>query len=478
MLHVYGPGARSPWACGPRSLGGNVADVSVPRRRARRRYWWWIALIVVALAVTAVFVLRRGSPPAQRVFLERVEKDVFVREVSGTGTVEPVRSLLLTFPGAGTVARIDVAEGQRVEAGAELARLDGRAIERDLSSSRASLLSARAELERVVAQQAVDRLDAQTSLNAAENRLASAQQALVDAEQQQVAAERLFLAGGASQNERDAAVSALAEAARQVDQATLARDAARGRLQGLDALAQAQVKSGEASMARLETTLANLDQQIAETALVAPFAGVIARLPFKVGDRVAPGAQQGIELVDDTSVHVVADVDENRSVDLAVGQTATITPDAAPDLALPAVVTRVDPVAARGEATARLRAELAFAPAAGETIPTAAVRPGYTVTVRVVVHRIPDALLVPLEAVQEGSDGTSYVFRVNADGVGRGVAKRVDVQVLDRSATLAAVAAVGGKPAGLESGDSIAVTNVDVLQDGQVVSFEVPGGGG
>ncbi len=454
-----------------------MVHASAPRRRARRRRWFWVsAALVAVVAVVVVAVLRPGGPPPQRVFLESVKRQTFVREVSGTGVVNAARSRSLVFSGAGTVAEVLVSEGDRVEAGAPLARLDTRALERDLASSRSALASARADLERVLAQQTIDRLDAQSAVTAAENQLATARQTLHDATTHLASTEQLFAAGGASSTERDAARTAVEQAGRQERQATQALATAKARLDGYDALAQAQRKSGEANVTRLETTLANLEQQQAEATLRAPFAGVVSSVPWKVGDLVAPAAPQGIALVDDSSVSIQADFDENRAVDLAVGQAVTITPDAAPDLELDGVVTRVDPVAARGGATAQLRAEIAFLQDSGAGLPRAAVRPGYTVTARVVVHDIPDALVLPLEAI-ENAGGSSYVFRVRETGEqrgqARGVAQRVAVDVLDRNATLAAVA-----DGALQAGDRVAATNVDKLADGDPVAFEAVGGGG
>lgn len=454
-----------------------MVHASAPRRRVRRRRWFWFSAALVAMAALAVvLLLRPGGPAPQRVYLESVKRDAFVREVSGTGVVSAARSRTLVFPGSGTVAEVLVGEGDRVEAGAALARLDTRALERDLASSRSALASARADLERVLAQQSIDRLDAQDAVTAAGNRLATARQTLLDARTNLASTERLFAVGGASSTERDAARTAVAQADRQEGEAAQALDTAKARLEGYDALAQAQRKSGEASVSRLETGLANVQQQLTEATLHAPFAGVVSSLPFKVGDLVTPGAPQGIAVVDDSSVSVLADFDENRAVDLAVGQPVAVTPDAAPDLSLPGVVTRVDPVAARGGGSAQLRAEIAFAPAEGTELPRTAVRPGYTVTARVVVHRIPDALVVPLEAI-ESADGASYVFRIRETGeqrgLARGVAQRVQVEVLDRNATLAAVA-----DGALSAGDRVAATNIGKLADGDAVGFEAAGGGG
>lgn len=453
-----------------------MARASAPRR-VRRRRWIWLALALVAVAALVFAWLRPRAAAPQRVFLESVQRTVFVREVSGTGSVEAVRSRVLVFPGSGSVAEVAVDEGDRVTAGTVLARLDTRALERELSSDRAALDSARADLERVRAQQAIDRLDAAAAVTAAENGVATASQALDDARRQRDASEALFAVGGLSETERNAARAAVDQAERQVEEATLALGTARARAESIDALAAAQLASGEANMRRLETAVGNLEQQRSDAVLIAPFAGVVAQVPFELGDLVTATAPEGISFVDDSSVRVLADFDENRAVDLEAGLAATLTPDADPELALPAVVTRVNPVAARvGGGSATLRAELAIVAGEGGALPAGAVRPGYTVTARVVVRRIPDALVVPLEAIDSGPLGGAvegdYVFRVRQDAPGRGVAQRVAVEVLDRNATLAAV-----RGAGLAAGDRIAATNVDVLEDGEAVAFE-PGASG
>ena len=465
-----------------------MVGASAPRRRVRWRRWVWAAVAVVAVAALVFVWLRPRAEPPQRVYLESVRRTAFVREVSGTGSVRAARSRALVFPGSGTVAEVAVAEGDRVDAGTVLARLDTRNLERELASDRAALDSARADLERSRAQQAIDRLDAAAAVAAAENRVAGAAQALADARSQLAAALSLFAAGGVSRNDLDAAGVAVDQAERQAQEAALAAGTARARVQSLEALAAAQLKSGDANVRRLETAIANLEQQRTDAALVAPFAGVVAQVPFEVGDPVAPAAPQGISLVDDSSVSVLADFDENRAVDLAAQQEATVTPDADPELALPAVVTRVDPVAARAAGgSATLRAELGFTAGAEASLPREAVRPGYTVTARVVVRRIPDVLVVPLEAIgggpgadaaTGGDGGGSYVFRVVQGEPSRGVAQRVAVTVLDRNATLAAVDAPG-----LSDGDWVAATNIDALGDGEGVAFDAvsqraPGGGG
>ncbi len=429
---------------------------------------------MLAAGGAVAWFLAPRAVPAQRVLVEIVASGRFVREVSGTGVVEPVRERTLGFANPGTVARILASDGDRVRAGDVLARLDTGALERDLDSTRSALASAVAEVNRGRAQESVDRLDLEQAAARADDAVVDATTALADARRRADAAVTLFAAGGVSRQDRDAALSARERAERELRQADAAAGAARARLASFETLAQAQRASGEANVERLRTTLAHQSRQLEEAALAAPFDGVLGRVSFQQGDLAGPGTGATVRLVDDSSVGVTARFDENRALELATGQAARVTPDAAPDLALPARVTRVSPVAERGQSSAQVEADLAFGAAdepPGGPAPDSA-RPGYTVTVKVVVNGLDDVLLVPLEAVVE-DDGVESVYIVTAEAAGSGTVRRAQVEVLDRNATLAAV-----RPGGaLAAGAGIAVTNVGDLHDGSRVAFDAPSAG-
>lgn len=425
---------------------------------------WLIVLIllVAAGATVAVVWQRRSAPTGQRTLVERLERGTFTREINGTGVVEAAQERALSFAMSGTVAELLVEEGQQVAAGAVLARLDATAIARDLTTARTNLASAQADLQNLIAQQRVDRLELEGAVTSAQNALASAEQTLRDAEAQLATTEQLFEAGAASRNELERAREALGQAQRQVQQATVSLQAARQRAESFDQLALARRASSEANITGLQTRIATLEETLRDTELIAPFSGVVASIGFKVGDLVGP--QQVLRLVDTSRLSVRARFDENRALELAAGQFATITPDADAGRRLAAVVRRVNPVAVREGGAAQLIADLDFVDDAGAAL----IKPGFTVTARVVVNRLDDVLLVPLEAITE-RDGQSWVTRVHESEPGRGTAEQVEITVLDRNPTLAAAEPAAG--AQLLPGDLIAVINLDALADGAAVTY-------
>jgi len=434
--------------------------VSAAPRRHRRRGTWIAALVLLAVVAGVIgWRATRGAAPTTTL-VEGIQRGVFVREVTGTGVIEAVRERSLAFTAGGTVATVAVAVGDAVVAGQELARLDTASIERDATAVRTSLASARADRDRLSAQQAVDRLDMQAAVADAENQRVRAARSVDDAARDLDVATRLFAAGAAARDEVRAAEAALDVAQRGLVQADLALQTARTRLANLDQLAAAQRASAAAQVAQLEANLANLEARLADTSIAAPFAGVVTAVSVQSGDLV--GTQAVVTVADTSLLRVSARFDENRASELVIGQSAVVVPDADTSRRLEASVSRISPVTVRDGGAGQVTADLEFEPA--QALGAAFARPGSTVTVRVQVRRIEDALRVPLEAITE-VDGQAFVYRVERGEGDTGVARRVSVAVLERNPTVAAV------DADLAPGDLIAVVNLDALADGVTVAF-------
>jgi multidrug resistance efflux pump len=117
-------------------------------------------------------------------------------------------------------------------------------------------------------------------------------------------------------------------------------------------LAESQLASAKAQVAAAQRALANLE-------LRAPFTGTVIELDIAPGEIILPN-QQVVLLADMSSWYVeTTDLSELDVVKISEGQSASISPDALPDLALSAVVEDIARSAGRkgGDViyTARLR---------------------------------------------------------------------------------------------------------------------------
>ncbi|MCE1237364.1 MAG: efflux RND transporter periplasmic adaptor subunit [Hyphomicrobiales bacterium] len=240
------------------------------------------AVVVVALVAARVYVLRR---PVE-VEVARLETDVDVR-VFGLGTQEARIASRLGFEAAGQLVALAADHGDRVKAGAILARLDDG--------------EARARLDKSVAGVAA----AEAALAKAE---ALAQRAVVVADQKRRVDDRRK-----SLVERQAVSIETAEVA-ELDAKVAAADS------GV-ATRDVEVARVNLAAARAQATLDRV--LVDRMRLVAPFDGVVTGRLRELGAVVNPG-EALFSLVDPASVWIQAFVDESRAGDLAEGQPAIV----------------------------------------------------------------------------------------------------------------------------------------------------------
>ena len=104
------------------------------------------------------------------------------------------------------------------------------------------------------------------------------------------------------------------------------------------ALAENRIKTAESRITAAESSIKSTESALADLDLVATIDGTIVKEDLIEGQRVTPG-QEVVKLADLSKLYVETDnLTEIEVVDIAVGDKATITPDALPDLKLTGVV--------------------------------------------------------------------------------------------------------------------------------------------
>jgi multidrug resistance efflux pump len=348
------------------------------------------------LALSALFLQACGAVGGQQAGATPTPIPVVVAEtnVVAEGRVVPNQFVSLSFKTGGQVAEVLVKEGELVEAGAAIARLDDSAqLASAVASAEVELLNARQALDvldenapvaAAMAEQAVtEARDAvreaerylnslnkgsrQTDVDTAEadvillkDRLDKAQEEydrhdnnkddsvaratflskLADAQEKYNNAVRLLNNLQGNPSELDMAI---AEANLAVAQAQLAMNEQKYEQakDGIDpddlAAAQARVKAAEAGLAAAQAALEDVS-------VVAPFSGAVADLQLKAGEMVSPG--QAVVTLADFSRWVIEtdDLTEIEVPRISVGQKVTVTADALPDLELTGVVESIGDV--------------------------------------------------------------------------------------------------------------------------------------
>lgn len=281
------------------------------RRRHRLRRWLLPALLLLGVALAVAMALARRAPTVQVAEVREARPGEQQTELSAAGYVDSRRRSVIAPIIPGRLAAVLVEEGDKVEQGQVIARLDDR-------DARAALERARAEVD-----------SARGNLAVAQARNTNAQIVL-------------------RRTQRLARAQVVPQA--QLDDAVAAANAA---------AAEQEAAAAQLSSARRAREAAEL--QLQHTIIRAPFSGTVARKIADVGAVLAPAALGEanlggiVELVDLDALEVEAEVSEEQLSQIQPGQPALIFLDAFPDQVFRASTGPVRPAIDRSKATAQVK---------------------------------------------------------------------------------------------------------------------------
>jgi HlyD family secretion protein len=251
-----------------------------------------------------------------------------VNRVRVSGYVEATEVQVSAEVG-GRILDLSVDEGDRVEAGATIARLDTADIDLALQRARAERQGADAQLRLLLAGARVEDIrqaDAQREAAAADR--AAAQRDLVSAERDLQRFDALIAANSGAEKPRDDAATRRDVAIQRVRASDeRVRAAAEGLARLKAGARREELDVARARVAATQAQIATIEKSLKDAIVVTPAAGIVTQRLVDRGELVAP--RTPIILVSDLD-HVWANiyVDEPFVPRVALGQTAIIFTDA------------------------------------------------------------------------------------------------------------------------------------------------------
>lgn len=430
----------------------------------RRSIWIIVVIVSLLTAGGGYFAYKRyysaqAQEPSRGEPVEPTEPTLETATVTrgdivitaeGSGELIPANELELSFRTSGVLDEVLVETGDQVEESDLLARLETDDLERAVAEADVELQIAQLELADVrEGPSEAEIADAEAALRDAQAELALAYDAYQDTSdstlddavesakenydwwvgyyQKQKAR---YEEGKIGQTEHDWAMAAMIEAeeawqraineahveevqaANRVEQARNAVTQAKEDLELLESepltetLMEAEMNVDEALLAR-EEAKANLEA----AQLYAPFGGTLMDVAAGAGDRV--GTNTPILTLADLQEPLLRFwLEESDMSRVAVDNQVNVVFEALPDYTFTGKVVRVDPVLVTVDRTpaVQARAHLNL----GEQDVT--LLSGMTAEVEVIAAEARDALLVPMEALQETPKGQYTVFVVKPDG--------------------------------------------------------------
>jgi HlyD family secretion protein len=348
-----------------KTVDSSVSFPEVKKKKSRRNWLsWLIALCLlggIGYAVYYQVTIVSRQEARRRVLTKPVERQSLTITVSANGTVKPERSINLSPKNSGILKTLLVKEGDIVKQGQIVAYMDDSNLRGQLTSAQGQLAQAEANLQKAIAgnrpqdiaqaQGVLDEAEANLQkvqagnrsqdIAQAQARLQSAQAALRQAEDDLVRNQQLYNAGGISlqtlnqnRSNRDSA-----QANVNIEQA---RSVVKQRQQAL-ALLKAGTRQEDVDAARAEVTsargsLQNIQAEINDTIIRAPFNGVVTKkfadpgafvTPTTASSEVASSSSSSILSLASTN-EVVASLAETNISKIRLGQKVSIQADAYP----------------------------------------------------------------------------------------------------------------------------------------------------
>ena len=312
--------------------------------------------VIALLAVAALSIWRFTRPEPVPVLVQAAERGLVEATVANTraGTVKACRRARLSLAVGGQIARLEVKEGDKVEAGALLLELWNDDLKAQLELARKRREVVRARVEEACALAAV-------------------------AHQDRLRIERLFREKAAARESLDKAI------------------------------AQARAKEAGCTAAKAELEAAGLEIEarraaLERTILRAPFAGIVAEVNGELAEFVTPSpigvaTPPAVDLIDGCCLYVSAPVDEVDAPAIEVGMEARISLDAFPGRRFPGRVRRIAPYVRdveRQSRTVDVEADFLEPGVVDELMP------GYSADIEILIDRREHGLRVPTEAVLDG----------------------------------------------------------------------------
>ncbi|NWC92932.1 MULTISPECIES: efflux RND transporter periplasmic adaptor subunit [unclassified Pseudomonas] len=378
------------------------------------------ALMVLVAAVGITLFSRQSpaaNPPGNAEQWLAVKADPLVHQIGLVGKIEPDTTITLTAPFDGNVQANLVEQGQRVEAGQVLLRMDPATLEVQLRDA----LSAQLKARRTV--QEMQDWDSGPQVGRARRSLRTAEMTASNTQRKLTESENLFKRGIIPRNELD-------DLKQQTAQQQLDLVAARGELQQ----ATEQGKGEYRQIADMELTNATVKYDALRTLLdgkevKAPFSGIVVpapgsnsssqgggnnNVPVQAGSKVNQG-QVLFGLANIEKLKIVAKVSELDINQLHQGQAVEVMGDGFDGERLTGSVSVVSglAIASDSQGSAQFPVTLSIPKLTPPQLQR--VRLGMSARLTIVTYNNDQAIVVPAQAITRGDGGMTVEYRAAMD---------------------------------------------------------------
>jgi len=329
-----------------------------------------VAILIIALLAAHSAGMIGSKQNGKAVEVATIQPIDIIETVAATGKIQPEVEVNLSSEVSGEIIELPIKEGQEVEKGDLLVKINPDLIQAALSQSQAGLQNVRAQLSQSEA-------------------------SLKNASASYERNKTLFEKGVISKSEWDRSVA---------------------EYEGAQANKQAAYYSVQSAAANVKQTRDNLSR----TSIYAPMSGTISKLSVELGERVVGTAQMaGTEIVrvaNLSNMEVEVDVNENDIVKLSLGDSTIVEVDAYLKREFKGIVTEIAnsaESALTADQVTNFKVKVRIVPESysdlteGKPASYSPFRPGMTATVDIITNRKDNIIGVPISSIVIKSDTSS-----------------------------------------------------------------------
>jgi HlyD family secretion protein len=375
----------------------------------RRKLLLTVIPLLLGGSATAGYLYLTGHQVPANYLTARVERGRIAATINATGTLNAVITVQVGSQVSGTIQRLFVDYNSPVTEGQVIAQIDPASFEARVGQARANVTSAAAAVQ--VARANVDNSKAaietaQANIGSAKASVERAKVGLIDARRTLERNKQLIGQALIAQSDLDLAQTAHDSAVSQLRQTESQHEAAIGQLKSATAqarLAEAQHAAALAQVEQAKAALQAAELELAHTTIRAPVNGIVVSRSVDVGQTVAASLQAPILFLiaqDLTQMQVDSNVSEADIGRISIGQTATFTVDAYPNVPFTGEVVQVRnaPITVQNVVTYDAVVRVAN--------PEMRLKPGMTANVSFLIAQRSEVLKVPNAALRFQPEGT------------------------------------------------------------------------
>lgn len=382
------------------------------KKKGKNNKWLIIGgILLIGGLIGAALYKQRSKPKGEKVVVEKVEKRTITENVAASGKVFPEKEVKISSDVSGEIVELYVEEGDSVNVGQLLAKIDPEAyvsaVERGVATvnqtkaqvanskagverSRAGLLQAKAELERIAAQIANTKAIHERNVT-------------------------LHKEGVISDADFDASISNIKTLEANKSSIVANIQSAEATLKS----SEESVKAAEFTVQSQQASLKELKTNLGRTKIYSPTNGIVSMLNVEQGERVVGTIQMtGTELMriaNLNAMEVQVDVSENDVLRVKLNDDVEIEVDAYLDKKFKGKVTEIANSASNSAAAALTSDQVTNFVVKVRVDPSSYAdligpnkkypfRPGMSASVEIRTKTVEDVLTVPIQAVTTRED--------------------------------------------------------------------------